>query len=236
MNDYLAGVIRLYHTSEDLGDFGDITAISVYRKCTNPLAPDSEWTLVDTKKVITTNDQNFMFVDYSARSGESYEYKTIASGFENGIVVSYEGSKCSVASETAGIVIGAGDEYYTLNFNVTYTAQKEYNMAYVRPYYSKYPHAIQNGDANFHSGSVSSYFNQMGDNCTVNRGNGYYAEQIENFLMDGRIKTLKTYDGYVWKIMIDAPVKREKTNEKGLVFFTFNWHAVAEPSPAGFFA
>lgn len=236
INDYSAGVIRVYHANEDTNGLENISSIALYRRCLNVYGSDAEWALAGTKPVITSDDKDFVFVDYSARHGEKYEYKAIITTDVNGAITTHDGAMCKVDSSVCGVVIGAGDECYAINFNVTYTTQREYNMAYIKPYYSKYPHAIQNGDANYNSGTVSGYFNPFDDNCSIANKTGYFAEWVEDFLTDGRIKTLKTYDGYVWRVMIDTPVKREKTNSRGLVYFSFNWNAVADPIPAGYFA
>lgn len=235
INDYFAGVIKVHHTSEDTNDLENIVSISIYRRCTNAFSSDLEWTIAGTKPVITNDDKDFVFVDYSARHGEKYKYKTVIKVMENDVAVSYDGATCEVDSVVCGIVIGADDKYYSINFNVSYTTQREYNMAYVQPYYSKYPHAIQNGDANFNTGSVSGYFNLLDSNCSLEEKTGMFAEEVEEFLTNGKVKTLKTYDGYVWRIMVDSPIKREKTDSRGLVYFNFSWHAVAAPVPTGFF-
>lgn len=236
VNDYLAGVIRLYHTREDTNQLENIVAIDVYRRCADVLSADREWTLAGTKTIVTSDDKDFVFVDYSARHGEKYDYKTVVSVLEGENKVTYDGVECSVESSVCGVVIASGDQHYAINFNVTYSAQRNYNMSYIQPYHSKYPHAVQNGDANFSNGTVSGYFNAMDENCSLKGTTGLFAEMIENFLTDGRIKTLKTYDGYIWRVVIDTPIKREKTNTRDLVFFSFSWHAVADAIPAGYFA
>lgn len=223
INEYTTGVVRVRHVIADANGLTGITAVNVYRKS----AAEKEWTLVAVRNIITSDDVKFEMIDFSARAKTEYAYKV-------GLVIAgeeIEGASCNVRSDFGGVFIGTLTEQYVANAAAECTSQRQYNMTYVTPFYSKYPHAIQNGDANFSFGTARGWFNRIDEGCQITKESAEYNEALEDFLTNGEIKTLKKFDGRVWRVQIDNQIRNEETRLDGIVCLSFLWHEVEVPQP-----
>lgn len=228
INEYTTGVVRVKHTIADANGLEGITAVNVYRKSDT----EREWTLVAVRNIITSDDVKFELMDFSARAKTNYTYKV-------GLVVGAEeteGASVSVLSDFGGVFIGTDAEQYMAVVAADCTSQRQYNMTYVTPFYSKYPHAIQNGEANFSFGTAKGWFNRIDENCQIVMETAEFNEAVEDFLTNGEIKTLKKYDGRVWRVQIDSPIKNEIIKLNGVVCMSFSWNEVEAPTPLTRFA
>lgn len=197
---------------------------------------DSHYTdqtiIVDSVAINMPNDLNKTFTDFTAMPGVQYKYRvhyhfyldgevnTISKWANDWVEVKYRG--VLLLDETGG---------YSVLISPNYTLKKTYNVSYVKPYYSKYPHAIQNGNMNYYSGTFTGVYNPIDEQCRLIRqkiiDGKNYELQVMEFLANGRPKILKTYDGNIWYVMIDSQITKEK-NGANLMQISFNWTQIGE--------
>jgi len=166
---------------------------------------------------------NFCLLDYSARSCREYEYRNVIVSNTN-----YIGPAVAVTTRFDGVLIASKKKCYISLLNPEYTLQRDFNVAYVKPYNRKYPHAIHNGLANSNKGTVKGIFNPISPDCMIEMKYADYADDFIDFLSDGTPKLIKTFDGHAWYAEIDTPVKREYDKVIGIVNISFSWTEVAE--------
>lgn len=169
---------------------------------------------------------NFVVRDYSARAGKTYSYYAIPLiGDREGV-----GAKRDAKSEFRELFIGNGDKQFACGLNMQYTYQLHHSASYVQTYYSRYPHAIHNGNMRYATGSVTGLFLRRDARGEfIKEGAHDYKEELLEFLTDGKPKVLKTPEGHMWHVSIDGEPKEDESEYIGASTVTFAW---TETGPA----
>ena len=217
-------------TPEDVYEM-QVTSLRVYEE--NGVVRYADQTII--QKAISINissDLNKTITDFTALPGLTYNYKIYYRFRIDGSrkTASLRG-KYPVKVKYRGILIIDETGGYSVLVSPSYTVKKTYNVSYVKPYYSKYPHAIQNGNMNYYSGTFTGIFNPIDEQCRLVQDriiDGVnYELQVMEFLANGNPKILKTYDGNLWYVMIDSEITKEK-NAANLMQISFNWTEIGE--------
>ena len=215
-------VVRISHTADDVADKTGVTAVGVRRR----EAGSDTWELIYTTNILDASQSNqytFIVTDRTARSLVRYVYQNV---IYRGAVETY-GPETTLDVLCDGILISTARESLSLLMNVGYTMRQNYSMSYVRPFYSKYPHSIQNGEANYATGTVKGLINTFDTLCEIEMKNGHDADAVVAFLTNGTPKLLKAHDGHAWYVQIDGEsVSAQDGGAYGLVEISFSWTEV----------
>ena len=226
VTDIYMGAAAISHTMDDIGDTpaADVKKVVIQRQP----ASGGDWVTVREIPVVTSDDIVFVLYDYTALSMAAYSYRSVI------VLADSEtpGGTASLTVRTRGISIAENDRAYIALFNTSYTHQRNFPFAQVVPYYSRYPHIVQNGTMNYESGSAEGFFNPIGDGCQIAMKYGDYERELVDFLSDGIPKMLTTQDGRGWYVEISSPVTHHADGVNGVVSAQFDWVEVGAP-PGG---
>lgn len=212
-------VVRISHSATDVEDKSGVTAVGVRRR----EAESDVWELICKANILDASQENqyaFVVTDKTARSLAQYVYQNVI----------YRGSNETYGPEISlnvvcdGVLAATAREGISLLMNVEYTARQNYSMNYVRPFYSRYPHSVQNGEANYATGTVKGLINTFSPMCEIEMKNGHDANTVVAFLTNGLPKLIKTHDGRAWYAQIDGEsVSIQDGGDYGLVEVSFAW-------------
>lgn len=165
----------------------------------------STWGLIGTVDIGTISNLSFYCYDITCRSKMTYDYAAVPvyESVEGDYIIS------TIKCEFDGIYVGDATASYIAFLNPKYSFQKNIPVSYVTPFNSKYPYRIQNGAANYSTGSISGLFLPM-SGCNFDLSNtSVYKDEVLEFLCNGRSKLVKCYDGKAWICGIDGNPKEE---------------------------
>lgn len=185
INDFVQCTIRIRHEPADAAAIDNITAVDIRRREKG----EKYWQTIGTVYIDQTDDLKFEAVDIAAASGVDYEYQAVyLAGYAETAGDVYE-----VQSAFDGVFIGNAERQYVTRFNVKCQYQRNGNMTYVKPFNSRCPHSICNGNSNYDTGTVEGVFNPLDDTCSLQLVNGgRLRRELFDFLSDGVPKILKT--------------------------------------------
>lgn len=192
------------------------------------------WVDVYKKEANTVNDLSFELFDILAVSGAKYHYNVdIYQG--NSFVESqlYENVQCYFE----GLFVGNFKEFYVAgsNFKTDYKVNRL--VEYVTTLSSKYPYAVSNAAVNYITGTSTGLFlettsdGKKFDRDTYSR----MTDKVINFLRNGEDKILKTHDGHVWYVNIDASPQQVNSGFWGVNDIQFSWTEIGEVPKSGMF-
>lgn len=183
------------------------------------------WTDVRTIDIASPQDLNFTATDYSVRSFTTYEYR-IALIDRNGSI--YYTTAQTVDVQFSALLVANEDKQYVCIGNPKYSITRTHNIAFVKPYNSRYPHSVKNGISNYNTGTIDGYFNPLDNNCSLARVYADFSDALIDYLTDGRPKIIKTPEGHAWYAQIDPQVKLSNDNILGIVLLSFSWTEISE--------
>lgn len=169
---------------------------------------------------------HFVVRDFSAKAGKTYSYYAIPLiGSREGV-----GARYDARSDFKELFIGNGEKQFSCGLNMKYAYQLHYSMSYAQTYYSRYPHAIQNGNMRYATGSATGLFLKRDARGEfIKDGAHDHKEELLAFLTDGKPKVLKTPEGHLWHVSIDGEPKEDESEYIGASTVTFAW---TETGPA----
>lgn len=234
VNDLLRGCVRI---SCEPADFIGESSTGDAVRITRALASDY-WGInganagIEVAEVTVMNgdDLRFDFEDYSIASGQSYVYEVIQ--YSNGSP--FRSHLLYVKTGLAGIFIGNQDEQYTCDIDAEYTAQLNFATNYVQTYYATYPHVVNNGNQQYHTGTFSGVFMELGEDCRFKLDTAdEYRRAVKAFLVTPQPKVLRTPAGDNWYIQVNGVVKEEPIGYGGLRALKFDWTEVGVAPTTG---
>jgi len=216
--------VHISHTAADVADRTGVTSVGIRRR----KAGSDAWELIYKSIILDASQENqyaFVIADKTARSLIRYVYQNVV---YRGDSESY-GPEIPVDVVCDGILVATARDGLSLLMNVEYTAQQNYSMSYVRPFYSRYPHSVQNGEANYATGTVKGLINTFSPLCEIEMKNGHNVDAVVAFLTNGLPKLIKTHDGHAWYAQIDGEsVTMHDGGYEGLVGISFSWTEIGD--------
>ena len=177
-----------------------------------------------------TNEFDFTFTDYLVRNGHEYEYilvPILKNGIEGkSIPVVYEDNERKVYFE--GIFICEPNSVYYTLLNLELTTQKNKPSSIITTIGKKYPYVLCGTENNYYTGTAKGLFvqHQNGDFDFDKAWD--FREKLNEFLLDGKVKLLKYYDGRMWLINVYDNVTNERDGHDNIVITGFNWCEIGD--------
>lgn len=219
VNDRALCGVRIDHDSNDFTLLGIPDAVRVYRM--NGTAP----VLILERTIGAPVDGDFSACDIYTATGETYEYimKYVSGDTE----VPVYGAEITVDFD--GIFIGNAMGAYVCVGNPAITYQRQTSQTYVQPYFSTKPQAVRNGAMDYYSGTVKGVFTPFDAEGNPLFGrNQAYRRVFSNFLNNATIKLLKSYEGWMWLVQVDAVTSEDAQGIVEAVEQQFAWTEVAD--------
>ncbi len=195
-----------------------------------PLNSVEQWLPIFEQKIYSemdSNEFNFMFTDYLVKNKKEYEYKLVpilAGGTEGfPIYATYEEDDHKSVN-FSGIFICEPDSVYSTILDVNVTAQKNKPANTITTIGKRYPFVLCGTENNYYTGTVNGLFAQPIKKGEWNFENSWdFREKFNEFLLDGKTKLLKYYDGRMWLVNIYDPVINKEEEHEYKVITSFNW-------------
>ncbi len=221
------GTIKITSTSN--GDSpGDINKVRIKRKKTGTVT----FVTLTEISISAASDFTYTYYDKECRSGVSYDYQVIPVNSES---VEQLGQTATVVSSFDGIFISDSTADWYCELNATYDYTVNTSVSYVKPLRSKFPIRVSNGQTRYCTGEVEGLFLPKDSNDCYNDAVSIiaaardYKNLLIDFLCNGNTKLLKTYDGLIWNVGIDANPKENFSPYPGASEIKFNWTEIADP-------
>lgn len=200
----------------------EVHSLIIKRRIENSVEP---YFPIFEKNIYTnTNEFSFVFNDYLVKNKTAYEYilvpilkngiegKPIRAAYENEPIVDFD-----------GIFICEPDIIYSTVLNLELTAQKNKPSSIIAPIGTKCPFVLCGTENNYYTGTVKGLFAQYKNNDYDFENAWDYRENLNNFLLDGKTKILKYYDGRMWLANIYGDVINEREGHDNVILTSFNW-------------
>ena len=186
-----------------------------------------QWKEIYRKEVVSIEDINISAADISVLAGSVYDYNIdIYSG--NNLVESqlYSGIRCWFE----GLFVGNFNKYYVAGSNFKTDYKKNRSVESVTTLASKYPYIVSNAALNYYTGTSTGMFLQLSEDGKKFMPDTYnaYTNEILEFLCDGTEKIIKTHDGNMWYVSIDANPQIVNTGFWGANEIQFSWTEIGE--------
>ena len=191
---------------------------------------DFAWKTIYEKEVHDNKDFAIEFYDRlnPAKKYVEYAYVPVIAGSDsNTNIVSAD-----VYSDFRDDMICERDVAYPLILDAdnTITYNRESNTV-VSPG-RKYPYVINNGIARYYSGTYTCTFIKM-NNCVWDLEKAYeYRNQLDEFLANGKVKILKTFEGDIWMINVYGNITRSNDGYQHITS-SFDWVEAGNPTMVG---
>lgn len=226
-NDEHNCCVRVTCTLSDFSanDTSLITSVEVRRACAGTT------TTIGNIAIASPSELNFTFIDPYTASGAVYQYTCVPIiGGSSGVGVSSSKILCAFDD----VFIGDLQAQYICRADAKYESTLNLNTAIVQTYYSAYPHAVHNGDQQYHTGSFKGVFIEMDEQCNfvLSRADSY-RQQVKAFLANPKPKTIKTKEGNVFLVEITGGIREEYSSFRGLTTLSFEWTEVGPPPTYG---
>ena len=222
-NDYYNGYIKISSTQSGTMPSGTVSVRVKKKKNV-----DHVYSTIFEKNISSVGDFTFQIFDHAVASGVSYDYLIVPviDEIEN-VGEAFEGIQCSF--DGVRFYDAETDEEYVCRANISLTGiTNKATVAYVQPLSSKYPHAIRNCSADYYIGSFSGLFSDFdSDTCAflikagTNQEIMNYKMKVADFLSNGNIKLMRTYDGIKMMVSIDGDVKIDGNEIDSNISFNF---------------
>lgn len=169
---------------------------------------------------------NFTIVDRYARSNTEYEYliTPVVNGAETRATSEFIVNKVDGISITDGI-----DTYYSF-IECEVTEQENAENIVVPTVGRKYPYGFTIGESDYLSGTAKGVFCEFNkETCTFNFEDSWrYRKKFRNFLLNGRAKVLKHWDGRMWLIAVGTTVTDDASDYYKKVVTSFDWTEIGD--------
>lgn len=226
-NEPVRCAVKIEHSENDAKHLAGISlfdSIGVQRRKEG----ENEWHDIYKANYYGNSSLNFITYDYTVSSHQTYEYRNVfyLKRQARNATLETVGEVVSVYAYFDGFLIADKNNIYVSLADPKYTYQKDFNVAFVKPYNSKYPHAIRNGEASSYSGTFEGIFNPLDENCQFAKRYADFEDEIVDFLSRPTSKIFKTFDGHVWYIHVNTPVKKLDDQIGGFVKLQFSWNEI----------
>lgn len=193
---------------------------------------DSLWTDMYTREVDTVEDLSFRLIDILTACGTIYHYNIdIYQGETYVESQMYENIKC----DFDGLFVGNFNKYYVAgsNFKTDYKVNR--SVEYITTLASKYPYAVSNSELNYISGTSTALFLKLTEDNRKFERDYYskYTDEVMDFIRNGEDKIIKTHDGHIWYVSIDANPQQVNSGFWGANDIQFSWTETGDVPTTG---
>jgi len=217
--------VKIQHSQKDVSQLTELIDIS-YVGIQSRKKGEVQWREIHKTVYYGVSSLDFVFFDYAVSSHQTYEYRNFIH-FKSNDEPAY-GSVTEIRAEFSGFLIADENNGYISIADPKCTYQRDFNVAFVKPYNSKYPHVIRNGEANSCSGSFEGVFNMLNDDCQFDKGYAEFEDEIVEFLSRPTSKVFKTHDGHIWYVHINTPIKKLDETLDGFIKLQFTWNEIGD--------
>lgn len=211
---------------------GEVSSMIIKKRPANSV---EQWLPIFEQKIYSetdANEFNFMFTDYLVRNKHEYEYKLVpilVGGIEGyPIYATYE-DEDHRAVDFSGVFICEPNSVYSTILEVEITAQKNKPANIITTIGKKYPFVLCGTENNYYTGTVKGLFAPPLKKHEWDFENAWdFREKLNEFLLDGKTKLLKYYDGRMWLVNIYDPVTNEEEEHEYKVITSFNWAEIGD--------
>lgn len=184
------------------------------------------WTTLFQIPINSIDDLSFERFDRYCKANTEYEYALIPviNGVEGSLSIN------SVLSTFDGIVLSEIDKTFQTPLDAKCVRQKNRSSQIINTLDGKYPVVVINSQNCYDSGTASGVFLQFNDNvCEFDIENGWkYRDYFMDFLLDGKPKFLKMYDGRAWIVsIVDVPSEDGSGNHTKITT-SFSWVEIGD--------
>ena len=228
-NDYINGGVRIKSDS-NINEIGDIASVVISRR---PVL-SSVWTDVYVIEVDSAEDLSFDLLDILTLSGTAYNYNIDL--MPAGSIIPLESEVFyDIKFKFEGLFVGNFERFYVAGTNFRTETKQNMQVEYVTTLAGKYPYRVCNSDTNYATGTSSGLFLRLTDDkrSFVPDDNHEYSNEVLEFLCDGTSKILKTHDGQMWNVSIDANPNKVYSDYTGMNALQFSWTEIDSVPTSG---
>lgn len=218
-NDLQTCSIHIVHsTSEDAVQKGTVS-IKKYNNL------NKNWEVLFSKSVAALNDTSFEILDIGVASRKTYQYQLYYGD-------QLQGSTYTIQCTFDMLMIGNAAHQYYAPLEPSYTMQRNTNMSYIVPFYSRTPIGFKNGEADYCTGTASGYFTSFDAKGNPDFSSiADYRSEVMNFLANNIVpKILKTPDGEAWLVQVDSSFSKDYSGYADYELIKFNWTEIGDIS------
>ena len=182
---------------------------------------ETKWISLYEHPIRKADDFQFAFVDRFAKVGE-YEYCIVP--IINGTEQNYISKK--ITSYFDGIILCDKEQSYkTIADESISSVTRNRPNNIVTTLENKYPYVVYNGSTNYESGSASGLFVEIDWNERKMKLDEIpvYSQKVMNFMMNGRPKILKAFDGRMWMVDITGSPSASVGNHPNQISISFEF-------------
>lgn len=221
-NNIYYGSIEI-HSEPNVNSVGDINKIAIKRFAHGY---DSVIESTFEIEVETIDDLTFDLRDILTVSGKRYDYYVEVyhedGDVENGV---FDNNGSGIVCELEGLFIGDFDVQYVAGTNFKTTVSRNQQVQYATTLASKYPYRISNSECDYFSGTSSGLFLELTEDRKRFIPDTFhvYSMKVFDFIANGKEKILKTNDGLIFYVTIDAQPHYVHSEFLGMNVLEFNW-------------
>lgn len=185
------------------------------------------WTDIYNREISSTEEAKMKLIDILAVSGTKYHYNIDIYEGDSFIESQlYEDIQCQLD----GLFVGDFNKVYVAGSNFKTDFQVNRIVEYVTTLASRYPYAVSNAAVNYITGTSTALFLPLTEDNRKFERDYYskYTDEVLSFLRDGNEKILKTHDGHIWYILIDANIQQINSGFWGANDIQFAWTEIGE--------
>lgn len=218
-NDPINGGIRIksFPTS---GSYNHLSSIVISRKEPDGLSFDEIFKI----DVVNIGSLSFDLLDIVTRSGSKYTYSIDLMSSGNLMPVE-SGLFENIEFKFEGLFVGDFNQKYVAGTNFETDIKMNTNVEYVTTLSGRHPYRISNADTNYITGNSSGLFLRLTDDNKkfIPDYDHSFSNEVLYFLCNGSNKVLKTHDGQMWYVSIDANPSKIYSNFYGMNAIQFSW-------------
>lgn len=209
-----------------MNDLNSIESVRIKRKTDG----SDDITIIGEMKIGNKTELSFAVRDTTAQSHKKYRYYAIPVIKGREAVGTYE----DVESVFSAYFIGNLNKQFVCALNAKCERSVHYNMSYVQTFYRQYPHAIQNGNMKYNTGSFTGLFLDRDESGEFTKENAQaFKEQVIEFLTDGDFKIIKTGEGNMWYVQINGEIRENYSDFIGASTISFDWTEIGAATDDG---
>lgn len=186
------------------------------------------WIELTKIKIEKESDFSFIYYDNFNSSNTWYEYALVPEkdGIEGKLSIA------EVYSEFDGLYIVGNDKIYFGFINLTYPAPIRHKPSTViSPLDNKYPTIINNSKADYYYDTCSATFVGTDENSEWgwDFDNAWrYREEFKTWLLNGKPKMIKYYDGRTWIVGISGDISDKVNTLEPNTVTSFTWYEIGD--------
>ena len=224
-NDPFRGGVTLVSKAKKTS-IDEVDSIKIYRKENNFSA---DLVLLDTIKVTSVSDLNFKRFDMTAVSGKEYVYVIDVMSADDMMPIEFQQFGV-VKCKFDGLFVGDNNKQFLAGVNFKTEVKQNTQVEYVTTLNSKFPFRVSNSITNYSTGASEGLFLKFLEDKKrfIPDYDHSFSKSVIDFLTDGNSKIVKTHDGQIWYVSIDANPIPVYSDYTGMNAVSFNWTEIGD--------